>query len=264
MDRYSFIGAGNMAYAIIGGMGKADITVYDKNTEQYKKFSSDVKTAPSPEKAVECADFIVLAVKPQNFKEVLSEIKDSGVLLDGKTFISIAAGVTISSICQALGKDVPVIRTMPNTPLLIGKGVTALSRNELVSDEVFEKIYKMFASIGEAFKLSESKMNAVIAATSSAPAYIYYIIDCIAKEAINEGVDSPEILKMVCAMVKGSADMILSSDKTPQELIKMVTSPNGTTEKAMKVFSDQELDKTISEAMRACTKRAEELSKELQ
>ena len=126
MDRYSFIGAGNMAYAIIGGMGKADITVYDKNTEQYKKFSEEIKIANSPANAVESADFIVLAVKPQNFKEVLAEIKESGTCLDGKTFISIAAGVSTASICAGLGKDVPVIRTMPNTPLLIGKGVTAL------------------------------------------------------------------------------------------------------------------------------------------
>jgi len=263
MERFSFIGAGNMAYAIIGGMGKADITVYDKNTEQYKKFSEDIKTAPSPEKAVESADFIVLAVKPQNFKEVLSEIRESGVSLEGKTFISIAAGVSTASVCEGLGREVPVIRTMPNTPLLIGKGVTALSRNSYVSDVDFKKIFDMFSSIGEAFELPESKMNAVIAATSSAPAYIYYIIDCIAKEAVAEGIDSPEILKMVCAMVKGSADMIISSGKTPSELIRMVTSPNGTTERAMKVLYEQGLDKTISEAMKACTERAEELSKEL-
>ena len=152
---------------------------------------------------------------------------------------------------------------MPNTPLLIGKGVTALSRNEKVSDADFDKIFAMFSSIGKAFELPESKMNAVIAATSSAPAYIYYIIDCIAKEADLQGIDNPETLKIVCEMVKGSADMILSSDKTPDELIRMVTSPNGTTERAMQVLRDNALSETIAEAMRACTKRAEELSKEL-
>jgi len=263
MDRYSFIGAGNMAYAIIGGMGNADITVYDKNADQYNKFSETVKKAFSPADAVERADFVVLAVKPQNFKEVLAEIKKSGASLENKTFISIAAGVSTASICAGLGKDVPVIRTMPNTPLLIGKGVTALSRNEWVTDESFEKIFAMFSSIGKAFELPESKMNAVIAATSSAPAYIYYIIDCIAKEAANQGIDSADTLAMVCEMVKGSADMILSSDKTPDELIRMVTSPNGTTEKAMQVFREKALGDIISEAMRACTKRAEELSQEL-
>ena len=263
MKRYSFIGAGNMAFAIIGGMKNADITVYDKISSQYEKFGNTVNIAPSAAKAVELSDYIVLAVKPQNFKELLCEIKESGVSLDGKVFVSIAAGVKISSICTALGKNVPVIRTMPNTPLLIGKGVTALSKNGLVSDEAFENIKATFASCGKVLELPEDKMNAVIAATSSAPAYIYYIIDCIVKEAISQGLDTSELTEAVCEMVKGSADMVMRSNKTPMELVKMVTSPNGTTERAMNVFYCQGLDKMISDAMKACTARAEELSDEL-
>ena len=116
MKKYAFIGAGNMAYAIIGGMGKeADITVYDKMPSQYDKFGGSVKIAKSAPDAVAAADLIVLAVKPQNFKDVLAEIKGSGASLEGKTFISIAAGVKISSICNALGEEVAVVRTMPNT-----------------------------------------------------------------------------------------------------------------------------------------------------
>lgn len=263
MKRYSFIGAGNMAYAIIGGMKDADITVYDKLTSQYEKFNGKVKIAPSAPDAVKCADYIVLAVKPQNFKDVLSEIKESGVSLENKVFVSIAAGVKISSICKALGKDVAVIRTMPNTPLLIGKGVTALSKNELVSDEDFNEISSMFSSCGKVFELPESQMNAVIAATSSAPAYIYYIIDCIVKEAADQGLEPEKLKEAVCEMIKGSADMVLKSDKSPAELVKMVTSPKGTTERAMNVFYDGRLDEMISKAMKACTARAEELSDEL-
>ncbi len=263
MKRYSFIGAGNMAYAIIGGMSAdKDITVYDKLVSQYEKFNGRVKTAPSAPAAVEKADYIVLAVKPQNFKEITAEIRESGVALDGKTFVSIAAGVSCESICRGLGREVAVIRTMPNTPALIGKGVTAVSRNRLVSDEAYNEIFEMFSSIGEAFELPEDKMNSVIAVTSSAPAYIYYIIDCICREAASQGLSSPEMLKMICAMVKGSAEMLERSDKTPAELVKMVTSPKGTTECAMQVFYNGGLDKMISEAMKACTKRAEELSAE--
>ena len=263
MKRYSFIGAGNMAYAIIGGMKDADITVYDKISSQYAKFGDAVKIAASAPDAVLCADYIFLAIKPQNFKDVLSEIRNSGVDLDGKVFVSIAAGVKISSICKALGKEVAVIRTMPNTPLLIGKGVTALSKNEQVCDADFKEISSAFASCGEVFELTEDKMNVVIAATSSAPAYIYYIIDCIVKEATRQGLDIPDIKTAVCEMVKGSADMVLKSDKTPMELVKMVTSPNGTTERAMNVFYTDGLDGMISRAMTACTERAEELSLEL-
>ncbi len=263
MKKYSFIGAGNMAYAIIGGMKSGDITVYDKFPSQYAKFGSSVKIAESAEMAVKTADYIVLSVKPQNFAELTEEIRKSGTDLNGKIFISIAAGVSCASICKGLGRDVPVIRTMPNTPLLIGKGVTALSRNSLVSDEAFNEVKEMFMASGSAFELPEDKMNTVIAATSSAPAYIYYIIDCIYNEAKSEGLDSDVLLKMICEMVKGSADMVISSDKTPAELVKMVTSPKGTTEKAMEVFYGEGLSEMISRAMRACTKRAEELSAEL-
>lgn len=263
MKRFSFIGAGNMAYAIIGGMKDADITVYDTNSAQYEKFGNTVAIAPSSVKAVEVADYVFLAIKPQNFNDALAQIRQSGVPLDNKVFVSIAAGVKISSICKALGKEVAVIRTMPNTPLLIGKGVTALSRNALVSDGNFETIKNAFASCGKVFELPEDKMNAVIAATSSAPAYIYYIIDCIIKEAAAQGMDCPELTSAVCEMVKGSADMIMSTDKTPTELVKMVTSPNGTTEKAMNVLYENGLDNIISNAMKACTARAEELSAEL-
>lgn len=263
MKRYSFIGAGNMAYAMVCGMGSADITVYDKITSQYAKFAPTVKIAKSAPDAVRCADYIVLAVKPQNFKELLTEIRESETELSGKIFISIAAGVKISSICSALGSEVAVVRTMPNTPLLIGKGVTALSRNSLVSDADFEEIKSLFSAIGTVLTLEEDKMNAVIAATSSAPAYVYHFIDCIVKEAVAEGLDAEDMLKAVCEMVKGSAEMVLRSDKTPAELVKMVTSPNGTTERAMKVLNDNGFEKTVADAMKACTARAEELSAEL-
>ncbi len=252
-----------MAYAIIGGMKNADITVYDKLASQYEKFDGKVKIAASAPEAVECADYIVLAIKPQNFKDVLTEIRESGICLDNKVFVSIAAGVKISSICKELGKDVAIIRTMPNTPLLIGKGVTALSKNEFVSDADFCEISTMFSACGKVFELPESQMNAVIAATSSAPAYIYYIIDCIIKEAADQGLDPKKLKEAICEMVKGSADMVLKSDKSPAELVKMVTSPNGTTERAMSVFYDGGLDEMISKAMKACTARAKELSDEL-
>lgn len=263
MRKYSFLGAGNMAYAMICGMGESDVTVYDKLTSQYDKFSAAVKRAANVYDAVKYAEFIILAVKPQNFKELLGQIKDSGVDLDGKIFISIAAGVKISSICNALGREVAVVRTMPNTPLLIGHGVTALSRNDLVSDAEFEEINNLFSAIGHVITLDESKMNAVIAATSSAPAYVYHFIDCMVKEAEAQGLDAAVMLKAVCETVKGSAEMVLRSDKTPAELVRMVTSPNGTTERAMKVFADNGFDKTVASAMKACTERAEELSTEL-
>jgi len=261
MKNIAFLGAGNMAYAIIGGMKDAHITVYDKITSQYDKFDEKIIRATSAAEAVKDSEYIVLSVKPQNFKELLTELKESGITLTKKTFISIAAGISCDSICGNLGTDVAVVRTMPNTPLLIGKGVTALSRNGLVTDEVFKDIEKMFSALGKTLILPENKMNAIIAATSSAPAYVYHFIDSIYKEAMAEGIDSKELLSAICAMVSGSAEMIISTEKSPEELIRMVTSPNGTTERAMKVLYEDGLSDTVAKAMRACTNRAEELSK---
>lgn len=260
MKRFSFLGAGNMAYAIIGGMKNADITVYDKLASQYEKFGSNVKIAPSVADAVQNAEYIVLAVKPQNFPELLNEIKESRSSLDEKTFISIAAGISCDAVCNMLGQNVAVVRTMPNTPLLIGKGVTAIAKNSEVTDDAFDTVCTLFSALGKTIFLDESKMNAIIAATSSAPAYVYHFIDAICKEAKNEGIDSPELLTAVCAMVSGSAEMLMSMNLPPEELVKMVTSPKGTTEKAMEVLYEDGFADTIAKAMKACTARADELS----
>ena len=261
MKKLAFLGAGNMAYAIIKGIQNADITVYDKMTSQYDKFDDTVKRATSAVEAVTYAEYIFLAVKPQNFPELLCELKESNISFEGKTFVSIAAGISCESICRNLGQEVAVIRTMPNTPLMIGKGVTALSRNAKVTNNAFEEITNTFAVLGETMILPENKMNAVIAATSSAPAYVYHFIDAICKEATAEGIDAPELLTAVCAMVRGSAEMLMSTGKSPEELIKMVTSPKGTTEKAMNVLYEEGFADTVAKAMKACTERAEELSK---
>ena len=163
---------------------------------------------------------IFLSVKPQNFKELLGEIRESGVSLIGKVFISIAAGVKISSVCNTLGSPVAVIRAMPNTPLLIGKGVTALSRNAEVSDADFDEITSVFSSLGKVLMLDESKMNAIISATSSAPAYVYHFIDAICKEASAQGLQGRDMLEAVCEMVKGSAEVVF---KVPSGLKKEST-----------------------------------------
>lgn len=261
MKSFVFLGAGNMAYAIIGGMKNADITVYDKLPTQYDKFNGSVKIASSASEGVRNADYILLSVKPQNFPELLAEIRENVPSLVGKTFISIAAGVSCASICNKLGQNVAVIRTMPNTPLMIGKGVTALSKNAYVSNEAFNEVTGIFAALGKTILLPEDKMNAIIAATSSAPAYVYHFIAAIYNEAKKEGIDAPELLSAICAMVSGSAELLMSTQRTPEELIKTVTSPKGTTEKAMEVLYNEDFAGTVARAMEACTQRAEELSK---
>ena len=258
--RITFIGAGNMASAIIGGLSSTDITIYDKDKSKYEKFENKgIGTSASIKDAVREGDIIFLCVKPQNFDEILPELAACQDI-QNKVIVSIAAGITIARITDAVGKTVPCVRTMPNTPLMIGKGVTAISYNEHVKESDLRYICRMFSAIGEVFTTEEDQINAITAATSSSPAYVYLFVKSIMDSAVKLGFTNDRMLEIICAMVKGSCDMMLQSGKTPDELIRMVTSPNGTTERAMKVFENEGFSEIIFRAMKDCTERAAELS----
>ena len=255
--RFAFIGAGNMASAIIGGLTdktaagavpEAQITLFDKNPAQYDRYGTGFVRASSAADAARDADIVVLAIKPQNYAEVLDELGRTDT--HGKIFISIAAGISTAFVETYLGSDAAVVRTMPNTPLLIGKGVTALCRNKNVSDAQFDLVEHIFASRGATLRLDEADMNKIIAATSSSPAYIFLMIKAICDGAAAEGI----------RCVIGSAELALRSNKSLDELIRMVTSPKGTTEKALEVFYAAGFEKTVAAAMDACTRRADELA----
>lgn len=263
MSKILFIGAGNMASAICAGMLKSklvsakDVLLYDKNPSQYTKFDSDCITINNLNDGVDLANYVFLSVKPQNIKEILADIKNSNY--SNKTFISICAGITINSIEKVL-TGASIIRVMPNTPLLIGMGTTALCRNNLVSDSSFEFAEKIFKSAGDTIVVDEKDINAITAMTGSAPAYVYLFIKSIAEGAEKLGFSSDKTVELVCKTLIGSANMILQGDKTIDEQISMVKSPNGTTERALNVFDENNFSKIIHEAMKACELRAKELS----
>lgn len=149
---------------------------------------------------------------------------------------------------------------MPNTPLLLGKGVTALCKNANVSNEDFEMVKSFFSSSGYITEIEENDINSLTAITSSSPAYVYLFAKGILEGAKALNFNYEDTLKMICYTLIGSANMILSSNKNIDDLISMVKSPNGTTEKALNVFEDRNFIDIISEAMKACKDRAEELS----
>lgn len=270
MKTITFIGAGNMASAIIGGLLASGceaslITVYDKMEEKVTALAEKgVNAAPSIPEACEASQFILLAVKPQNFKEVLTELGKSGVNTDEKVFITIAAGISTEAVSAMLGREAAVVRVMPNTPLQIGKGVSAICRNSRVSDEDFALACSVFKCSGMVMQLDESQLNTVICANGSSPAYFYHFIDAVVKSAKAQGLecDDRTLLEAVCRTVIGSAEMLLASGKTAEELVRAVTSPKGTTERAMNILYDENVADTIDRAMRACTDRAEEMARE--
>lgn len=264
MKKILFIGAGNMASAIVGGIIKSNIIspnniyLFDKCAEQYDKFHKDCVKSVNLQDAFSEADYVFFSVKPQNIKDVMSELKNYDY--KDKVFVSICAGVTIQSISDVL-TGAKIVRTMPNTPLLLGQGVTALCKNSLVSDSDFEFIKSIFASSGYTTEINEDDINTLTALTSSSPAYIYLFAKGLLDGAIKLGFNYDDTLKMICYTLIGSANMILSTGKSVDELIAMVKSPNGTTEKALNVLDDNKFTDIIYRAMDACQKRAEELSK---
>lgn len=262
--RLAFIGAGNMSSAMIGGLCKTADTPFvlglsSRTKEKCEPFRAcGVTVFDNNTAALHWADMIVLGIKPQQYADVLTQFGEAG--FDGrKVFVSIAAGICTDAVCRMLGQEVPVVRAMPNTPMLLGLGTTAVSRNACVTDEEYGYAKQIFSASGLVMDLPEDKMNAVIAATGSSPAYLYLIIKAIYDEALAQGVDAPTLLDGICQMTAGAAQMIRDSGEDPDTLIRRVCSPGGTTERAMQVLYDADLPGILARAMQACTARAEEL-----
>lgn len=262
----TFLGAGNMASAIARGILSTDsdpkICLYDTDKSKYLPFEGSlVTTADTLAAALAYGELIVLAVKPQHLPSLFEQINASGVSLEGKTIISIAAGISIERITTALGK-LPIVRAMPNTPLIVGAGVTALCPNELVSEDVYRQAEAIFSTAGKVIRLEEDRMNKIIAVTSSSPAYVFRFVKAIADAAKADGfadLEDEVLWKLVSDVVIGSCKLLAESGQSPDELIRMVTSPGGTTEQANLVFEARGFEQIIADAMTACTKKAESM-----
>lgn len=266
--KIAFIGAGNMATAIIKSIVTSNripansIFVYDKMQEKAELLANlGVVKCNSLSEACNSAEYILLAVKPQDYESLLADIKKCTDNLCSKTFISIAAAISCGFICSALDCDCPVIRVMPNTPMMLGVGATAISRNSFVSDKSYSKICTLFAASGCVCSLDESLMNKVISVNSSSPVYLYMLAQAMIDKAVEYGISEKNASELVCQTLRGSVDMLSKSGLSASELIKMVASPGGTTLAAIDSLNCNGFSSAVSAAMDACTARADELSK---
>ena len=265
MKRIGFIGAGNMATAIIKGLiaqkgSGSFINVFDVSSEKLDEISKlGVNAFSSSQDVVNNSDIIVLAVKPQNYAEVLDALKD--VVSIDKTFVSIAAGISINYVQSALDCKCPVVRVMPNTPLLLKKGASALCPSDNISEDDKKIVYDMFAGSGVCEYITEDHMNEIIAVNGSSPAYIYMFAKAMADYAVSVGIDYDKALNLICATLEGSAAMLKGSGDTPDVLIEKVSSKGGTTIEALNKLREHGFSEAIDDAMKACTRRAEELGK---
>lgn len=266
MAKAAIIGCGNMGYALLCGIIKtkkydpADITVSDKSEFCLNRAAKlGVSTADNPESAVSGADLIILAVKPKDLESLATSI--SGSISGDAVIASIIAGKTISTLKSHFGSRAKIIRIMPNTPALVGEGMSGVCADENVSEGELDNMIEILSGFGRAKAVDESLMDAVTGISGSGPAYAFMFIDGLAKAGVNNGM-TPEDAKVFAAQtVLGAAKMVLESEVSPEQLKINVCSPGGTTVEAVKVFEERGLYKIIDDAVKACIDKSAVLSK---
>lgn len=268
--KISFIGGGNMAQALISGLLACGvkpelITVSAPSIETRQRFIEQqihtVDASADPKAAIIGADIVVLAVKPQVMKSVLSTFAEA---LDNQLVISVAAGLSTATLSQMLGGYSNIVRAMPNTPANIQMGATGL-----YSDAHLTETQKQLASaVMEASGLAiwvedEELMHAVTAVAGSAPAYVFYFLESMIDGAVALGLDKEQASKLAMQTVLGAAQMAVDSAESPRDLRHKVMSPNGTTQAAIESMQQNEIGPRISAAMQACYERSQALAKEI-
>ena len=259
--KVGFIGCGNMASAIIGGLkahagiDASEIIAADASEaarEKAKETLSICTTASNTEVSTQ-ADVLFLSVKPQYYETVISEIQPT--LPAGQIIVTIAPGKTLAWLGERLG-DVKIVRTMPNTPALVGEGITGVCKNNLVTEDEFAYVLKLLSSFGLAEAIPESLMDAVVSVSGSSPAYVFLFIEAMADAAVADGMPRAQAYKFAAQAVLGSAKMVLETGKHPAELKDMVCSPAGTTIEAVRVLEEKGFRGAVMDAMKACTAKA--------
>ena len=256
-----------MSRSLIGGLiangikpEKLIATDPDSNQREAITKQFDVSTFADNKEAIKNADVILLAVKPQVMHDVVSDIA-TAIKGTSKLIISIAAGVKLDSIMNWLGDSAAVIRVMPNTPALIQAGAAAIVANEHTTDAQKNIAEAMMRSVGTAIWLdSEEQMDAVTALSGSGPAYFFYFMEAMEKAAIEMGLNKEQARLLTIETAVGASKMALMSSSDPAELRQQVTSPGGTTEKALNTFMQNNMEALVEKAMQAAKQRSIELS----
>lgn len=288
MKKLAFIGGGNMAEALARGLiaGKvfrpADLIVADVEPARRRKLGRalNIETTADNLEAVRAARAILFAVKPQNIDDVLGEIR-AAIALGGKPpararpagapvpiaaqarlFISIAAGVTIARFSAALGAGARVIRVMPNAPAMVGQGMAALTRSSGASRADLSFALRIFRAVGDAIALDdEALLDAVTALSGSGPAYVYLFVKALADGGVAEGLEPALATRMALQTLRGAVETMSKSKLDAAELIRIVASPGGTTEAALRKFDERGFSAIVGDALHAAAQRSRELGR---
>lgn len=264
--KIGFIGCGNMAQAMIGGIINSNLTspqnvissdVFENSLKQIKDKFGITTTADNKEVA-KFSDILFLAVKPFKYAEVIEEIKD--YVKDNVIIVTIAAGIPILTTEKSFAKDIKVVRTMPNTPALVGEGMSALCPNKLITSEDLADVIKIFESFGKAEVIEEKLMDSIPAISGSSPAYVFMFIEALADGAVLRGMPRDKAYKFAAQTLLGSAKMVLETGKHPGALKDMVCTPGGTTIDAVYTLEKNNFRGTVISAMESCTEKAIKMS----
>ena len=260
-----FIGGGNMAEALIKGAISSQQSAVSsllvseprEDRRRYLGQTYGIKTTSSNKEAASSCSIIILTIKPQNMADVLEEIADE--IRDGKTVVSIAAGITLSYLQSKL-KTKKLIRVMPNTPALIQKGISVMSLCECFDDKDISAVRGIFMSVGNVLTLPEKYMDAVTALSGSGPAFIALFVEALIDGSIKIGLSMEHAKELAVQTLIGTA-ALLETGISPERLMEMVTSPGGTTSAGLKVLEEKGLKGIVADTLLEAKKRAEELGR---
>ena len=256
-----------MARALATGFARADLTdganigVFDPIAQASEQFINAVSGAvveSSNRAVVDGADVIFLAIKPQSFSAVAKQL--AGAPTEGKLFISILAGLPLQTLCGALGTD-RVVRVMPNTPCLIGRGASGYAMGSGVTDEDGQLVEQLLSCVGVALRLDEPHLDAVTGLSGSGPAYVFTMIEALSDGGVRMGLPRAAATTLAAHTVLGAAQMVSEMDVHPAVLRDRVTSPGGTTIAGLQVLEQQGLRAALLDAVQAATERSRELGR---
>lgn len=263
--KIGFVGCGNMAKAMIRGIldskrvTAGEIIASAKSDTTREKISRElgICVAQTNSEVVDFSDVVFLAVKPQYYEEVISEIREE--IRQEQIIVTIAPGKTLVWLAERLGTDKKIIRTMPNTPAMVKEGMMGMCKNELVTEEEMQQVKEICESFGKAEVVPESLIDVVVGVSGSSPAYVFMFIEAMADAAVADGMPRAQAYKFAAQAVMGSAKMVLETGMHPGALKDMVCSPGGTTIEAVRVLEEKGMRSAVIEASRACVKRGKEM-----
>lgn len=263
--KIGFIGAGKMAQAMIEGILKSKMipsqnmiaSAKTESTLEKIKLNYQILTTYDNQEAARFADILILAVKPDQHTNVIHEIRN--VIHPECTIITIAAGISLNDIEKEFGFNVKAVRSMPNTPSLVGEGMSAICSNERLTEEEVLEVERLFHTFGKTERLDEKLMDAVPAISGSSPAYVYMLIEAMADGGVKQGIPRDKAYRLAAQAVLGSAKMVLETNRHPGELKDNVCTPGGATIEAVAELEKRQFRGSLLAAMDTCTEKVKSL-----